>query len=175
MIVYADSDHVDDHVDRKSTSGIYTLMRCCLTSLFSKKQTTLSISTTESKYMSTAKFSDRKVSLKEASSGCHGMSFCSMVYRSSRLLMKVGLVLLTQVFYCYDRLSLEHIDTACSRTADKAWYAKKHDFINTASLKDFLLLGFQYKISAARLHLVLPNGVTRNNTTACFKKLLLLI
>nr|GEU70511.1 uncharacterized mitochondrial protein AtMg00810-like [Tanacetum cinerariifolium] len=49
-IVYADSDHARDYVDRKSTSGIYTFMRCCLTSLFSKKQTALAISTTEDEY-----------------------------------------------------------------------------------------------------------------------------
>ncbi|GJY51304.1 retrovirus-related pol polyprotein from transposon TNT 1-94 [Tanacetum coccineum] len=31
-IVYADSDHAGDYVDRKTTSGICTFMRCCLTS-----------------------------------------------------------------------------------------------------------------------------------------------
>ncbi|GJR57253.1 retrovirus-related pol polyprotein from transposon TNT 1-94 [Tanacetum coccineum] len=46
-IVYADSDHAGDYVDRKSTSGVCTFMRCCLTSWFSKKQTALAISTTE--------------------------------------------------------------------------------------------------------------------------------
>ncbi|GJW57137.1 retrovirus-related pol polyprotein from transposon TNT 1-94 [Tanacetum coccineum] len=38
-IVYADSDHAGDYVDRKSTSGVCTFMGCCLTSWFSKKQT----------------------------------------------------------------------------------------------------------------------------------------
>ncbi|GJZ03019.1 retrovirus-related pol polyprotein from transposon TNT 1-94 [Tanacetum coccineum] len=38
-IVYADSDHAGDYVDRKSTSGICTFVGCCLTSWFSKKQT----------------------------------------------------------------------------------------------------------------------------------------
>nr|GEX76771.1 retrovirus-related Pol polyprotein from transposon TNT 1-94 [Tanacetum cinerariifolium] len=42
-IVYADSDHAGDYVDRKSTSGICTFVRCCLTSWFSKKQTALAI------------------------------------------------------------------------------------------------------------------------------------
>ncbi|GJQ91846.1 copia protein [Tanacetum coccineum] len=42
-IVYADSDHAGDYVDRKSTSGICTFMGCCLTSWFAKKQTTLAI------------------------------------------------------------------------------------------------------------------------------------
>ncbi|GJV54350.1 hypothetical protein Tco_1450091, partial [Tanacetum coccineum] len=46
-IVYADSDHARDYVDRKSTSGVCTFMGCCLTSWFSKKQTALAISTTE--------------------------------------------------------------------------------------------------------------------------------
>ncbi|GJX51594.1 retrovirus-related pol polyprotein from transposon TNT 1-94 [Tanacetum coccineum] len=49
-VVYADSDHAGDYVDRKSTSGIYTFVGCCLTSWFSKKQTALSISTTEAEY-----------------------------------------------------------------------------------------------------------------------------
>ncbi|GJY68166.1 retrovirus-related pol polyprotein from transposon TNT 1-94 [Tanacetum coccineum] len=31
-IVYADSDHAGDYIDRKSTSGVCTFMRCCVTS-----------------------------------------------------------------------------------------------------------------------------------------------
>ncbi|GJS62357.1 retrovirus-related pol polyprotein from transposon TNT 1-94 [Tanacetum coccineum] len=46
-IVYADSDHVGDYVDCKINSGVCMFMGCCLTSSFSKKQTALSISTTE--------------------------------------------------------------------------------------------------------------------------------
>ncbi|GJR86762.1 hypothetical protein Tco_0210773 [Tanacetum coccineum] len=42
-IVYANSDHAGDYVDRKRTSGICTFMGCCLTSWFSKKQTALAI------------------------------------------------------------------------------------------------------------------------------------
>nr|GEY37497.1 uncharacterized mitochondrial protein AtMg00810-like [Tanacetum cinerariifolium] len=53
--VYADSDHAGDYVDRKSTSGIYTFMGCCLTSWLTKKQTALSISTTEAEYVSAGK------------------------------------------------------------------------------------------------------------------------
>ncbi|GKC81405.1 hypothetical protein Tco_1137122 [Tanacetum coccineum] len=45
-VVYADSDHARDYVDRKSTSGVCTFMGCCLTSWFAKKQATLAISTT---------------------------------------------------------------------------------------------------------------------------------
>ncbi|GKF49499.1 hypothetical protein Tco_0142750 [Tanacetum coccineum] len=48
-IVYADSDHAGDYVDRKSTSGVCTFMGCCLTSWFSKKQTALAISTIKPK------------------------------------------------------------------------------------------------------------------------------
>ncbi|GJT61876.1 hypothetical protein Tco_1005409 [Tanacetum coccineum] len=50
-IVYADSDHARDYVDRKSISGVCTFMGCCLTSWFSKKQITLVISTTKSEYV----------------------------------------------------------------------------------------------------------------------------
>nr|GEZ52652.1 hypothetical protein [Tanacetum cinerariifolium] len=49
-IVYADSDHARDYVDRKSTIGICTLIGCCLTSWFSKKKTALAISTIEVEY-----------------------------------------------------------------------------------------------------------------------------
>ncbi|GKA55015.1 retrovirus-related pol polyprotein from transposon TNT 1-94, partial [Tanacetum coccineum] len=45
-VVYVDSDHAGDYVDRKSTSGICMFVGCCLTS-WSKKQTALSISTIE--------------------------------------------------------------------------------------------------------------------------------
>ncbi|GKA76573.1 hypothetical protein Tco_0783034 [Tanacetum coccineum] len=54
-VVYADSDHAGDYVDRKSTSGICTFVGCCLTSWFSKKQTALAISTTEAEYVSAGK------------------------------------------------------------------------------------------------------------------------
>nr|GEX36219.1 hypothetical protein [Tanacetum cinerariifolium] len=46
-VVYADSDHAGDYVDRNSTSSICTFVGCCLTSWFSKKQTAFAISTTE--------------------------------------------------------------------------------------------------------------------------------
>ncbi|GJU28752.1 retrovirus-related pol polyprotein from transposon TNT 1-94 [Tanacetum coccineum] len=36
-VVYADSDHAGDYVDRKSTSGICTFVGCCLTSWFSNE------------------------------------------------------------------------------------------------------------------------------------------
>ncbi|GJV20080.1 retrovirus-related pol polyprotein from transposon TNT 1-94 [Tanacetum coccineum] len=54
-IVYADSDHTRDYVDRKITSGICMFMGCCLTSWFTKKQTTLAFSTTEAEYVSAGK------------------------------------------------------------------------------------------------------------------------
>nr|GEU52779.1 retrovirus-related Pol polyprotein from transposon TNT 1-94 [Tanacetum cinerariifolium] len=54
-VVYADSDHTIDYMDRKSTSGICTFVGCCLTSWFSKKQTALAISTIEAEYVSAEK------------------------------------------------------------------------------------------------------------------------
>ncbi|GJS42961.1 retrovirus-related pol polyprotein from transposon TNT 1-94 [Tanacetum coccineum] len=54
-IVYADSNHVGNYVDRKSTSSVCAFMGCCLTSWFAKKQTSLAISTTEAEYFSAGK------------------------------------------------------------------------------------------------------------------------
>nr|GEV74942.1 retrovirus-related Pol polyprotein from transposon TNT 1-94 [Tanacetum cinerariifolium] len=65
-IVYADSDHAGDYIDQKSTSGICTFVRCCLTSWFSKKQTALSISTTEAEYVSTEKACQQTLWMKQA-------------------------------------------------------------------------------------------------------------
>nr|GEU32548.1 copia protein [Tanacetum cinerariifolium] len=55
IVVYADSDHAGDYVDRKSTSGICKFVGCCLTSWFLKKQTALAISTIEAEYVSDEK------------------------------------------------------------------------------------------------------------------------
>ncbi|GJY43801.1 hypothetical protein Tco_0432014 [Tanacetum coccineum] len=65
-IVYADSDHEGDYVDRKSTSGVCTFMGCCLTSWFSKKQTALAISTTEAEYVSAGKACQQAIWIKQA-------------------------------------------------------------------------------------------------------------
>ncbi|GKB80866.1 retrovirus-related pol polyprotein from transposon TNT 1-94 [Tanacetum coccineum] len=65
-IVYADSDHAGDYVDRKSTSGIYTFVGCYLTSWFSKKQTALAISTTEAEYVSAGKACQQALWMKQA-------------------------------------------------------------------------------------------------------------
>ncbi|GJR30384.1 copia protein [Tanacetum coccineum] len=65
-IVYADSDHAGDYVDRKSTSGICTFMGCCLTSWFSKKQTALAISTIETEYVSVEKACQQALWMKQA-------------------------------------------------------------------------------------------------------------
>ena len=65
-IVYTDSDHARDYVDRKSTSGICTFMGCCLTSWFSKKQTALAISTTEAEYVSAGKACQQALWMKQA-------------------------------------------------------------------------------------------------------------
>ncbi|GJV00027.1 copia protein [Tanacetum coccineum] len=65
-IVYTDSDHARDYVDRKSTSGVCTFIRCCLTSWFSKKQTAFAISTTEAKYVSAEKACQQALWMKQA-------------------------------------------------------------------------------------------------------------
>ncbi|GKD49825.1 hypothetical protein Tco_1278801 [Tanacetum coccineum] len=65
-IVYADSDHAGDYVDRKSTSGVCTFMGCCLTSWFSKKQTALAISIIEAEYVSTGKACQQALWMKQA-------------------------------------------------------------------------------------------------------------
>nr|GEW32575.1 retrovirus-related Pol polyprotein from transposon TNT 1-94 [Tanacetum cinerariifolium]GEY05704.1 retrovirus-related Pol polyprotein from transposon TNT 1-94 [Tanacetum cinerariifolium] len=64
-IVYADSDHARDYVDRKSTSGICTFVGFCLTSWFSKKQTALDISTTEAEYVSAKKACQQALWMKQ--------------------------------------------------------------------------------------------------------------
>ncbi|GJY79465.1 copia protein [Tanacetum coccineum] len=66
IIVYVDSDHVGDYIYRKSTSGVCTFMGCCLTSWFSKKQTTLAISTTEAEYVSAEKACQQALWMKQA-------------------------------------------------------------------------------------------------------------
>nr|GEW68709.1 copia protein [Tanacetum cinerariifolium] len=65
-IVYADSDYAGDYVDRKSTIGVCTLMGCCLTSRFAKKQTTLDISSTEAEYVSAGKACQQALWMKQA-------------------------------------------------------------------------------------------------------------
>ncbi|GJW87546.1 copia protein [Tanacetum coccineum] len=65
-IVYADSDHAGDYIDRKSTSGVCTFTGCCLTSWFSKKQTALAISTIEAEYVSAEKACQQALCMKQA-------------------------------------------------------------------------------------------------------------
>ncbi|GKE26202.1 hypothetical protein Tco_1441586 [Tanacetum coccineum] len=65
-IVYADSDHTGDYVDRKSTSGVCTFMGYYLTSWFAKKQTALPISTIEAEYVSTGKACQQALCMKQA-------------------------------------------------------------------------------------------------------------
>ncbi|GJS05504.1 copia protein [Tanacetum coccineum] len=65
-VVYADSNHSRDYVDRKSTSGICTFVGCCLTSWFSKKQTALTILTTEAEYVSAGKACQQALWMKLA-------------------------------------------------------------------------------------------------------------
>nr|GEX22782.1 reverse transcriptase domain-containing protein [Tanacetum cinerariifolium] len=65
-VVYVDSDHAGDYVDRNSTSGICTFVGCCLTSWFSKKQTDLAISTTEAEYVNAKKACQQALWMKQA-------------------------------------------------------------------------------------------------------------
>nr|GEU52269.1 putative F-box domain-containing protein [Tanacetum cinerariifolium] len=65
-VVYADSNHAGDYVDRKSTNGICTFVGCCLTSWFLKKQTTLAISTIETEYVSAEKACQQALWMKQA-------------------------------------------------------------------------------------------------------------
>ncbi|GJR94899.1 retrovirus-related pol polyprotein from transposon TNT 1-94 [Tanacetum coccineum] len=64
-VVYADSDHAGDYVDRKSTSGICTFVGYCLIYWFSKKQTALAISTTEAEYVSAGKACQQALWMKQ--------------------------------------------------------------------------------------------------------------
>ncbi|GKE83988.1 hypothetical protein Tco_1557730, partial [Tanacetum coccineum] len=65
-VVYDESNHAEDYVDRKNTSGIYTFMGYCLTFWFSKKQTILAIPTTESEYVSSGKACQQALRMKQA-------------------------------------------------------------------------------------------------------------
>ncbi|GJR60124.1 retrovirus-related pol polyprotein from transposon TNT 1-94 [Tanacetum coccineum] len=64
-IVYADSNHARDCVDRKSSSGVCTFVGC-LTSWFAKKQRALAISTTEAEYVSAGKACQQALWMKQA-------------------------------------------------------------------------------------------------------------
>nr|GFC10155.1 hypothetical protein [Tanacetum cinerariifolium] len=55
-----------DYIDRKSTSGICTFMRCCFTSWFAKKQTALAISTTKAEYVPARKACQQAQLMKQA-------------------------------------------------------------------------------------------------------------
>ncbi|GKA87714.1 hypothetical protein Tco_0809478, partial [Tanacetum coccineum] len=66
IVVYVDSDHAGDYVDKKITSCICTFVGCCLTSWFSKKQTALAISTTQAKYVSAGKACQQALWMKQA-------------------------------------------------------------------------------------------------------------
>nr|GEY96827.1 copia protein [Tanacetum cinerariifolium] len=65
-IVYADSDYAGDCVDHKNTSGVCTLIGCCLTSCFAMKQTALAISTAEAEYVFIEKACQQALWMKQA-------------------------------------------------------------------------------------------------------------
>ncbi|GJS60259.1 hypothetical protein Tco_0655043 [Tanacetum coccineum] len=66
ICVYADSDHAGDYVNRKSTSGVYTLVGGCLTQWCCKKQTALAISTTEAEYVTAGRACQQALWMKQA-------------------------------------------------------------------------------------------------------------
>ncbi|XP_071712583.1 uncharacterized mitochondrial protein AtMg00810-like [Rutidosis leptorrhynchoides] len=51
IMCFADSDHGGSMIDRKITSGVCAFVGLCLTSWFSKKQTSVALSTTEAEYV----------------------------------------------------------------------------------------------------------------------------
>nr|GEV03641.1 retrovirus-related Pol polyprotein from transposon TNT 1-94 [Tanacetum cinerariifolium] len=65
-LVYVDSDHMGDYVDRKSTSGICTFIGCCLTCWFTMKQTALAIFMMEAEYVSAGKACQQALWMKQA-------------------------------------------------------------------------------------------------------------
>ncbi|GKC88217.1 retrovirus-related pol polyprotein from transposon TNT 1-94 [Tanacetum coccineum] len=65
-VVYANSNHAGDNVDRKSTSSICTFVGCCLTSWLSKEQIALAISTTKAEYVSARKACLQALRMKQA-------------------------------------------------------------------------------------------------------------
>jgi len=55
LVCFSDSDYAGHHIDRKSTSGTCQFLGGCLLSWFSKKQNSVSISTTEAEYVAAAR------------------------------------------------------------------------------------------------------------------------
>ncbi|GJX03957.1 hypothetical protein Tco_0189873 [Tanacetum coccineum] len=66
VCVYADSDHARNYVNRKSTSGVCTLVGRCLTQWWCKKQTALAISTTEAEYVAAGRACQQALWMKQA-------------------------------------------------------------------------------------------------------------
>nr|GFA65173.1 hypothetical protein [Tanacetum cinerariifolium] len=66
VLVYANSDHAGDVVDRKSTSEIFKFVRSCITSWFSKKQTSHANSITESNYVAAKRACQQALWKKQA-------------------------------------------------------------------------------------------------------------
>nr|GEV69753.1 hypothetical protein [Tanacetum cinerariifolium] len=65
-VVYADSNHAGDYIDRKNTSSVCTFMGCFLTSWFAKKQTALAISTTKAEYVFAGEACQQALWMKQA-------------------------------------------------------------------------------------------------------------
>ena len=65
LVAYSDSDHAGYKTDRKSTSGQCEFLGGSIVSWFSKKQTTVSVSSTEAKYIATASCCSQVIWLKQ--------------------------------------------------------------------------------------------------------------
>ncbi|GKC69326.1 hypothetical protein Tco_1115209 [Tanacetum coccineum] len=66
VLVYANSDHMGDVVDRKGKSEICTFVGSCLTSWFLKKQTSLANSITKSDYVAAERACQQALWIKQA-------------------------------------------------------------------------------------------------------------
>ncbi|GJS74043.1 hypothetical protein Tco_0706884 [Tanacetum coccineum] len=66
VLVYANSDHAGDVVDKKITSGICPFVGSCLTSWFSKKQTSHTNSITKSDYVAAGRGCQQALWMKQA-------------------------------------------------------------------------------------------------------------
>ncbi|GJV14029.1 hypothetical protein Tco_1359352 [Tanacetum coccineum] len=66
VCVYINSDHAGDYIDRKSTSGVCTLVGGCLTQWCCNKQTDLAISITEAEYVAAERACQQAVWMKQA-------------------------------------------------------------------------------------------------------------
>ena len=65
LVAYSDSDHAGYKTDRKSTSGQCEFLGSAIVSWFSKKQTTMSVSSTEAEYIADTSCCSQVIWLKQ--------------------------------------------------------------------------------------------------------------